>query len=493
MSQSQISRSLNIARSTIQDYLSKCAIASLSYDIIKSLTDEQLEERLFAKPQIIRNKTESQIDFVYIHKELARPGVTLLLLWQEYKKQNPDGLQYSRFCYHYQQWSKCLKVYMRQQHIAGERCFVDYSGKKPSIVNRETGEIKDVDLFVMCWGYSQYIYAEAQPSQKLKHWIGGHVRAFSYFQCAPKYLVPDNYRGAVSKANRYDPDINQSYVDLAQHYNIGVLPARPYHPKDKAKVENSVLIVQRWILARLRNAVFHDINSLNGAIQKLLHELNNKKMQRFDKSRHELFCEIDKPAAQNLPAQPYTLREWFNPKVNLDYHIEINKRYYSVPWTYYGKTVQACLEGSTLSVFYREQRIALHPVQPKEYAFLTVPEHMPQRHRNHYNWTESMLYKKAKDCGTFTEQLIKKIIAQKVHPQQGYRPALGILRLVSTYGMARLEAASKIAIDFQFTRVQQIADILKNGKDLPEEQCSGTVENSNNVRGAAYYGKENVQ
>lgn len=486
-SQAQISRSLNIARSTVQDYLSKCTIASLSYETIKTLTDEQLEERLFSKPELQKGSEEKSLDFVYIHKELSRTGVTLRLLWEEYKKANPDGYQYSYYCWHYQQWSKQLKVYMRQHHIAGERIYVDYSGKKPTIVNRITGEIKEVELFVMCWGYSQYIYAEAQPTQQLKHWIGGHVRAFNHFGCTPALLVPDNYKGAVSKAHTYDPDINHTYSELAQHYEIGVLPARPSKPKDKASVENSVLIVQRWVLARLRNMVFHTIDELNLAIKRLLVELNNRTMKKLGKSRYELFITIDKPAAHQLPEQPYALREWFSPTVNIDYHIEINKRYYSVPYTYYGKKVQACLERGILSIFYRENRIAIHDEQPKEYAYLTVPEHMPPKHRAHADWTTQMLYKKAKECGPYTELLARKIIATKVHPQQGFRPVQGILRLATGFGNLRLEAAAKIALDLGLNRVQQISELLKNGKDTPPEECIGTVENKGNIRGESYY------
>jgi transposase len=465
----------------------------LAYETIKTLTDDQLEERLFSKPQTqLHAETTTSLDFPYLYKELSRKGVTLRLLWEEYKKQFPNGYQYSYFCWHYQQWSKHLKVYMRQQHIAGERLYVDYSGKKASICNRFTGEIEEVEIFVICWGFSQYIYAEAQPNQQLKHWIAGHINAFKYFGCVSKLLVPDNYKGAVSKAHLYDPDINQTYLELAQHYGIGVIPARPNHPKDKAKVENSVLIVQRWILARLRNYVFHSIDELNSAIRALLVELNDRKLQKLGKSRRELFEEVDKPAAQPLPSQHYILREWYSPKVNIDYHIEVKKRYYSVPWNYYGKNVQACLADGVLMVYYREKRIATHIEQPKEYAYLTDPQHMPPKHRAQADWTTQMLYKRARECGIKTEELVKKVIATKVHPQQGYRPVQGILRLAQSYGSVRLEAAAEIALEYGLYRVQQISDLLKNGKDHPVQECSGTVENSSNIRGVTYYQRNEV-
>jgi len=487
ISQSKISHALNISRSTVQDYISRCAIASLSYEDISTLSDEDLERRLYSKPEISATSSDKNMDCSTIHKELTKSGVTLRLLWEEYKKENPDGYSYSQFCWYYQQWRKTLRVYMRQQHTAGERVYVDYSGKKPHVVNRFNGQIVEVELLVLCWGYSQYIYAEAQPSQKLKHWIMGHIRAFAFFECVPQILVPDNYKGAVKKAHRYDPDINKTYSDFAEHYGIGVIPARPRHPKDKAKVENSVLIVQRWILARLRNQVFHDIDELNRAIKRLLIELNNRKMQKLNKTRKELFEEIDKPAARALPEHAFVLKEWFNPTINFDYHIDINKRYYSVPWHYYGKKVQACLDNGVLTVFHGEKRIAIHDELTKDYSFSTVADHMPPAHRAQHDWSYEVLLKNARAIGPKMEALCKKIIGTKVHPQQGYRPCQGILRLAKTYDNVRLEAAAEMALLYNFTRVQQLSDLLKNRKDIPSEECTGTVENKDNVRGQSYY------
>jgi len=459
----------------------------LSYDDISKLSDDELEQKLYSKPAMSVDTSGKDMDCHLIHKELTKSGVTLRLLWEEYKKDHPEGYSYSQYCWYYQQWRKTLKVYMRQQHIAGERVYVDYSGKKPCIVNRFTGEIIEVELLVMCWGYSQYTYAEAQPNQKLKHWIMGHNRAFKFFDCVPQILVPDNYKGAVKKAHRYDPDINQTYTEFSQHYGVGIIPTRPHHPKDKAKVENSVLIVQRWILARLRNQVFHDIDELNRAIARLLIDLNNRKMQKLQKSRKELFKEVDKPVARTLPEQAFVLREWSTPTVNMDYHIEVNKRYYSVPWNYYGKKVQACLDAGVLTVFHSEKRIAIHNELKKDYSYSTFPEHMPPHHRAQYDWSQAVLLRNAHTIGPKTEALIKKIITTKVHPQQGYRPCQGILRLASTYGNQRLEAAAEIALKYDFTRVQQISDLLKNRKDIPSEECTGTVENTNNIRGQSYY------
>lgn len=488
LSQSQISRSLGISRSTVQDYLSRLTITGMAYHDCESLTDDELENRLYRTVRDISPKSCKEMDCNYIHSELAKKGVTLRLLWEEYKRDNPHGHQYSHFCYYYQQWKKTLKVYMRQNHVAGERLFVDYSGKKPSIVNRFTGEIVEVELFVMCWGYSHYTYAEAQESQHINHWLNGHIRAFKYFDCVSKLIIPDNYKGAVTKAHRYDPDVNRSYADLAKHYGVGVLPARAYSPKDKAKVENSVLIVQRWILARIRNQVFHSIEEINRAIWKLLEDLNNRKMQKLNKSRQELFLSTDKPNAGQLPQTAYEICEWYTPTVNFDYHIEVDRRYYSVPWYYNRKKVDARIVNGVLTVSLKEKCIAIHNVAKKEYHYSTNPEHMPPAHKAQYSWNAALIHKKARETGPNTLELITKIIAQKMYPEQGYRPAMGILRLAKTYGNERLEAAAGIALKYGLTRTSQISDILKNGKDRSGEECCGTIENKDNIRGNRYYG-----
>lgn len=493
LNQVQIAQSLGIARSTVQDYLSRLKVAQLTYESTLAMSDADVENSLFRKrtnelaPHMPR---AVDIDGEHIHRELAKKGVTIRVLWEEYRGNHPNGYAYSQYCWHYQQWCKILKMYMRQHHIAGEKVFVDYSGKKPVIVNRATGEITEVELFVMCWGYSHYTYAEAQPSQEQEYWIKGHVRGIDFFGCVPSIITPDNYKGAVTKAHRYDPDINRAYTELSEYYNFGVVPARSRSPKDKAKVECGVLIVQRWILARLRNRVFHTIHELNLAIRVLLDDLNNRKMQKREKSRKEFFEEVDKPAAQALPAVPFAFRKHYNPTVNLDYHVEIDKRYYSVPWKLCRKKVQAYLENGVISIFYNESRVALHHESTTLHTFSTHAEHMPPQHRAIADWSLSVVLLKAQKCGPFTEKLIQKIITTKIHPQQGFRPSQGILRLGEAYGNDRLENACEIALERGLNRVQQISDLLKNKKDIPPEACAGTVDNANNVRGQEYYAQK---
>ncbi len=415
--------------------------------------------------------------------------MTLQLLWEEYKGERADGYGYSQFCALYREWSKKLKIYMRQPHVGGEKVFVDYSGKKLCCHDVKTGRKREVELFVMAWGASHYLYAEAQMSQGSNDWIMGHVRGFDYFGCVPRLVVPDNLKSAVTRACRYDPDINRTYAELAEHYGIGVLPAKPYKAKDKSKVETGVQIIQRWIVARLRNRRFYSISELNGAIRELLDEANRKPMQKLKKSRHELFEELDRPNAGKLPEHRYIYHEWLTCKVGFDYHIEADKRYYSVPYQWYGKQMDVRVTERTIEVFSKGERICIHQRAMDEYAYTTVPEHMPLSHRKVSHWTPARLINWGHTIGLHTGSLIERIILSKPHPEQGFRPARGIIRLGEMYGNNRLETACAIAGHYGLLRVRQIHAILKNGKDrgfaIPDD--SRTVTNTGNIRGKAYY------
>jgi len=488
LNKTQIARALSIGRSTAWDYLKKFEESGLTWEEASGFSEEELDKRLFSRP----GPTGCRVlpDFSYIHKELRRPGVTLQLLWEEYRKENSDGYGYSQFCVLYREWSNKLKIYMRQPHVGGEKVFVDYSGKKPCVYDPKTGVKKEVELFVMAWGASHYLYAEAQQSQKIKDWIMGHVRGFEYFGCVPRLIVPDNLKSAVTKACWYDPDINQSYTKLAEHYGIGVLPARPGKPKDKPKVETGVLIIQRWIVARLRNRRFYSLPELNGAIRELLDEANHKPMQKLEKSRHELFEELERPNAGKLPNDQYKYHEWLTCKVGFDYHIEVDKHFYSVPYQYYGKQTDVRVAERTLEVFYKNERICIHQRDMRKYQYTTLPEHMPPSHRKVSQWTPARLINWGRTIGLHTGNLIEQIILSKSHPEQGFRPARGIIRLGAIYGNSRLEKACAIAGHYGLLRVRQINDILKNGTDrifdIPDE--SRTVNNTENIRGKTYYG-----
>jgi len=488
LSQQAVSRSLQIARSTVQDYLRRVERSGKAWLDLKDLPDEQLDALLFFNPEQ-PCRQHPQPEWELVHKELcSKSYVTKQQLWQEYIQVHPDGYSYPRFCVHYRTWANRFKVYMRQQHIGGEKLFVDYSGKKPRIRDLQSGEDREVELLVLAWGASHYIYAEAQKSQRLPDWVMGHRRGYEYFGCAPHIEVDDNLKSAVTKACRYDPDINITFTEFTQHYGVAVVPARPNSPKDKPKVENAVLIAQRWILACLRNRVFYSLPELNQAIWELVEKINDKPMQRLKQSRRQLFLELDKPNALPLPAEPFEYREWSFPTLAFDYHVEVDEHFYSAPWTLAHQKLSVRLTENVVEIFHKRDRVALHQRSSVKHGYTTTTEHMPVAHQKYAEWTPARVLKWAEEIGPATRQLIDKVIRTKFHPQQGFRPSMGILRLGKTYGNARLEAAARIALDFDFVRVQQIADLLKNGMDRqPKVGPTATIVNRENVRGRDYY------
>jgi transposase len=324
ISEREIARSCGISRSTVADYLRRAAAAKLTWEEAASLAESQLEDRLFPNERIPSSVKRPPPDCEYIYNELRtyrKFNLTLSQLWLEYKEKHPDGYQYTQFCEHYGRWRKKLDYCMRQEHRGGEKLFIDYADGL-SIVDRVTGEIISTQLFLAVWGASNYTYAEASLSQTLPDWIGAHRRALEYFGCAPRVLVPDNLKSGVSKACKYEPELNPTYSDMAEHYGCAVLPARPRKPRDKAKVENGVLIAKRWILAVLRHRTFYSLAELNTAVRECLERLNTRPLKKLRKSRKDLFEAVDRPHALPLPAQPYEYAEWYKAMVQLNYHIE---------------------------------------------------------------------------------------------------------------------------------------------------------------------------
>jgi transposase len=492
LSQKAIARALSLARSTVWDYLKRVERSANGWSALRELGEEELEALLFSRADPTEQPRPLP-DWEVVHKELhSRSYVTLRLLWQEYIATHPHGYSYPRYCIFYREWAKRFKVYMRQRHIGGQKLFVDYSGKKPRLRDLHTGEDREVELLVMAWGASQHVYGEAQESQTLPDWIMGHRRGYEYFGCAPHIEVDDNLKSAVNKACRYDPDLNRTFTEFAEHYGVAVVPARPREARDKAKVENAVLIAQRWILACLRHRVFYSLAELNRAIRELVEKLNDRQMQKLPKSRRQLFEELDKPNALPLPAEPFEFRQWHHPTVAFDYHVQIEKHYYSVPWTLAGRKVSVRVMEKTVEVFHNRDRVALHQRSREEHGYTTVREHMPPAHQKHVEWNPARLYKWAEQIGPSTHQLIQKVIKTKFQPQQGFRPAIGILRLAKSYGEERLESAAAIALKFDFTRVRQITDLLKHGRDK-DPTPTLTVSNTRQVRGRGYFAQHNPQ
>jgi len=490
ISNRKIAKSCNIARSTVGEYLFRFQQAALSWPLPQQIDDVELEQLLYPPPPAPFASLRPLPDFGYIHGELRKKGVTLNLLWQEYKEQNPHGYQYSQFCHLYRQWAAKVDPVMRQEHLAGEKMFVDYAGQTVPVYDLHSNQIREAQIFVAVLGASNYTYAEATWSQSLPDWIGSHSRAFAFFGGVPRLVVPDNLKSAVSKSSFYDPDINPTYLDMANHYGTAVIPARVKKPKDKAKVEVAVQVVERWILAKLRNRQFFSLRQLNQAIAQLLEDLNNKPFQKLPGSRKSTFESMDRPALSSLPAQPYQFAEWKKATVNVDYHIEVERHYYSVPHTLIKKKIDVRITNNTIECFYKSKRVASHIRSYHKGRHTTLKEHMPKSHQKWAQWTPDRFIRWAAKIGPHTQSLIENVLNSRAHPQQGFRSCLGILRLAKSYGDDRLEAASQRAVAIGGTSYRSVESILKHNLDqkpLSDQSSKAQPIEHINIRGARYY------
>jgi len=487
----QIARSLNVARSTVGLTLERVAAAGLRWPLPATLSDRVLEAMLYAghgAQQGARRKAEA--DWAYVHHELRRPGVTLMLLWEEYRQRDPGGYRYSRWCELYRAWEGRLSPTMRQVHPAGERMFVDYAGQTIDRIDGGTGEIRAAQIFVAAMGASNYTYAEASWTQTLPDWIGAHVRALAFMGGVPAQLVPDNPKVGVDRANWYEPGLNRTYLGLAAHYGTAILPTRTRKPRDKAKVEVAVLVVERWILARLRNRRFFSLAELNQAIAELVVDLNARPMRRLGVSRRELFLELDHPALKELPAEPYEYAEWRVRRVGLDYHVDIEGHYYSVPHRLIRQQLDARITAHTIELFCKGERVAVHLRGTGRGRHTTIAEHMPSAHRRYAEWTIERIAIDAAAIGPSTAKLAALILESRPHPEQGYRACIGILRLARQYGADRLEAACDRGLDIGARSYGSIQSILKHGLDRrpPRPAAQGELlPDHPNIRGSRYY------
>ncbi len=486
-----IGLSCGISRTAVAEYLRRFEDAGLSWPGADALDDATLEHQLYPRVRSLPADERPSPDWATIHQELRRKGVTLNLLWQEYKAAHPQGYQYSWFCQHYRAWTQKVDVVMRQEHRAGEKLFVDYAGQTAEVVDRRTGEIRQAQVFVAVLGASNYTYAEATWTQALPDWIGSHVRTFAFLGGTSEVVVPDNLRSGVSKAHRYEPDINPTYADLAHHYGVAVVPARARRPRDKAKAEVGVQIVERWILAALRNRRFFSLEELNREIAQLLERLNARPFKKLPGSRLELFEQLDRPALHPLPAQSYEFAQWKKVRVNIDYHVEVEGHYYSVPHGLVKKSLEARYTERTVECFHKGQRVASHIRSPLKGRHTTVVEHMPVSHRQYLEWTPERLLRWAEKTGPATAGVIQRILHSRPHPQQGFRACLGILRLGKGYGDERLEAACRRAARLGTCSYKSIDSILRQGLDrqsLPEQQQERELSiEHDNIRGSDYY------
>jgi transposase len=484
-----VAQSLSLGRATVSDYFRRADVEGLSWPLPDGLSDADLEGRIFPRSAGDMNGAFPPPDWAYLHRELRRKGVTLSLLWEEYRTVHPDGYGYSRYCELYTRWEGKLSPVMRQRHPAGERLFVDYAGPTIDVVCPKTGEVRAAQLFVATLGASNYTYVEASWTQSLPDWISSHVRTFEFFGGIPAQVVCDSLKAGVTKACFYDPAINRTYADMAAHYDTAIVPARAHKPKDKAKVEGAVLLAERWIMARLRNQRFFSLDELNVAIRPLLDQLNSKITRHLGASRRDLFERLDKPILKPLPIEPYTYAEWKQCRAGLDYHVDIGRHYYSVPYQLMKQTLWARIAARTVEVYFKGQRVASHVRTSGNRQHSTCHDHMPAHHKFREGWTPEKVRLKAACVGPSTEAFVEVIMRKRKHPEQGYRSCMGVLRLAKTFGADRLEHACARAAALNAYSYKSLNSILKNGLDRQRRApaTDGPAITHSNIRGAGYF------
>jgi transposase len=492
LAQQQIASACSIVQSTVHRYLKLAQAANLTWPLPEDLSDQKLDALLFGeRSDPPSRRIHPAPDFAAIHTEFqAHKNLTLELLWEEYKKDHPDGYGYSRFCDLYREWTCARNVTLRQPHQPGEKMFVDYAGATIAIHHPTTGEVHAAAVFVAVLGFSNYTFAEATWSQELACWVGSHVRAFEYFEGRPAIVVPDNTKAAVTKPCRYEPDLNPTYSEMAAHYGVAVVPARPRKPRDKAKVENAVQVVQRWIVAALRKRKFCSLEEVNQAIAELLVALNHKPFRKREGTRASWFAALDKPALSPLPAERYEIGHWRKLKVELDYHIPVAGHFYSVPYQLVGQPVEVRLTAATVEIFQHGLRVASHVRSPLADQATTTPAHRPKAHQQYLEWTPSRLLSWADNSGPNIAQLFRQILQAKPHPEMGYRSCLGLVRLADKYTLARLEAAAARALHFRAYSMHSVESILQHHlEDQP--LCLAVLDPPSvvhdNIRGASYF------
>lgn len=489
-----IARSCQTGITTVREYILRAQAAGLGWPLPEDMDEATLEARLYPVGPMPDRDAHVLPDWSEVRRELSKTGVTLQLLWQEYRENHPQGYAYSHYCELYRVWAKTLDVTMRHEHKAGEKLFVDYAGDTMPVTDPQTGEIRQAQIFVATLGASNYTYAEATWTQGLDDWIGAHVRTMAYLGGVPAIVVPDNTKAAVTSPHRYEPEVNRTYTDWAQHFGCAVIPARSLKPRDKAKVEAAVLGVERWLMAPLRNRTFFSLSELNQALREQLAAYNRHHFQKLPGSRQSLFETLDKPALQPLPAHPYELARWKQATVHIDYHVEVDKHRYSVPFQLVHKKVDVRCTQNSVEFFFKGQRVAAHKRSPHPGRFTTLTEHMPKSHQEYAQWTPERLMDWARKTGPNTCHLVEKILNARAHPQQGFRACLGILRLSKPYGNERLEAACARALAIQSYSYKSVESILKSGLDrqpLPENKPQPAAIAHHNVRGPEYFLNQN--
>lgn len=484
LSHEQIAASLGLSKGVVTKYVGLAAAAGLDWPQVQACDDITLERRLLASPQ--RPREHVQPDYPRVHHELRRKGMTLMLLWEEYRAEYADRqtYAYSQYCDNYRRFARTLKRSMRQIHRAGEKLFIDFAG--PTVGLRDGGR---AHIFVAAMGASSYTFACATPRETMVDWIESTVKALRFYEGVPQLIVPDNPRAMIADPNRYEPRANDTVQDFARHYGTSVLPARPYSPQDKAKVESAVQIVERWILARLRHQQFASVHEVNSAILPLLQRLNERPFQKLPGSRASVFLAVDAPALMPLPAQRYEIATFKTVRVHIDYHVEVDKHRYSVPHALVGQEMEARITSCAIEILHRGQRVASHARNSRTGAFTTVTEHMPAAHRAHMEWSPQRLIHWGQDIGVATAVVVTRLLERHKHPEHGYRACLGLLSLAKRYGKPRLEAACALALQIGTCQYRHVRDILANNRDQSPPGAAGEWVSPDHahVRGPNYY------
>lgn len=492
LSHRQIGRSVGLSHATVSQYLARAEKAGLGWPLPEGLDEPQLHRVLFGAPAADPRPARPLPDMAEIHQQLKRKGMTRQLLWEEYRTAQPEGYSYAQFCVYYARWKKTLDPPLRQVHVAGEKTFIDWAGQPLGWTHPETDQAQTASLFIAVLGASNYTFAHAFADQKLASWIEAHIQAFEFFGGVTRLLVPDNARTGVQQACYYEPTLHPTYEALATHYGTVVLPTRPYAPRDKAKVEAAVQHAERRLIAALRDQTFFGLGPLNAALRILLDQLNGRPFQKLAGSRLQLFETLDRPALQPLPARRYERTEQRSAKVNIDYHVQVDWHFYSVPYALAQQAVEVQLSGQTVAIFHQGRRVALHARSGQRGGFTTEPSHRPKAHQKHLDWTPSRLIRWAQTIGPHTGQVVTTILETKPHPEQGYRACLGLMRLARGYDTTRMEAACGRALALDSCSYKSVASILKTKLDqqpLPtaEEASRPPGPVHENLRGPAYY------
>jgi transposase len=484
LSHEQIAGALGISKGVVTKYVGLAAAAGLDWPAVQDADEITLERQLLVAPQRPRNHV--QPDYGRLHQELRRKGMTLMLLWEEYRADHADRqtYAYSQFCDNYRRFAKQLKRSMRQIHRAGEKLFIDYAGPTIALTDGTRAHI-----FVAAMGASSYTFAHATPRETMADWLESTARALSFYGGVTQLIVPDNPRALIADANRYEPRSNDTVLDFARHYGTSILPARPYHPQDKAKAESAVQIVERWIMARLRHQQFASVHEVNQAVAPLLTQLNEKPFQKLPGSRASTFAALDAPALLPLPSQPYEMAQFKTVKVHIDYHVDVEQHRYSVPHALVGQALEARITTAVIELLHRGQRVASHARSSRHGGFTTTAAHMPAAHRAHMEWTPQRLIHWGQSIGPATGEAVTRLMQENKHPEHGYRACLGLLSLAKRFGKPRLEAGCMLALQIGACQYRHVRNILVNNRDQSAPATAGDWVSPNHahVRGPGYY------